>query len=114
MSVAFEDPVAALREFLRRSECIKAFDLARTEVARDPGNVTLRHGGVLALARMGALEQAQRMYEAWGLDAVADNEDVLALKGRLLKDAALQHEGEERRRALHDAAAAYRRVTCPC
>ena len=61
MSVAFEDPVAALREFLRRSECIKAFDLARTEVARDPGNVPLRHGGVLALARMGALEQAQRL-----------------------------------------------------
>ena len=109
MSVAFEDPVAALKDFLRRSECIKAFDLARTEVARDPENVPLRHGGVLALARMGALEQAQRMYEAWGLDAVTDNEDVLALKGRLLKDAALQRDGEERRRALQEAAAAYRR-----
>jgi len=110
MADASENPVSALRELLRRSECIKAFDLARTEVAREPENLALRHGGVLALARMGAIEQARRMYAEWGLDTVTDDEDVLALKGRLLKDEALQLDGEERRRGLHAAAAAYRRA----
>ncbi len=110
MAVVLEDPVAALREFLRRSECIKAFDLARTAVSLDPGNLSLKHGGVLALARMGALEQARRMYAEWGLDTVADNEDVLALKGRLLKDEALQLAGQERRQALQAAADAYHRA----
>ncbi|WP_373086379.1 TRAFs-binding domain-containing protein, partial [Sneathiella sp.] len=110
MADALDNPVSALRELLRRSECIKAFDLARSGVARDPQSLPLRHGGVLALARMGAIEQARRMYAEWGLDSVTDDEDVLALKGRLLKDEALQLDGEERRRGLHAAAAAYRRA----
>ena len=104
------DPVGRLKELLGRSEYIKAFDLARTAVADNDAGVRLRHGGVLALARMGAIDQARRIYAQWGLDAVIDNEDVLALKGRLLKDEALAQHGEERRRGLHEAAAAYRRA----
>lgn len=105
-----DDPVGVLKGLLGRSEYIKAFDLARTALADDPGNLPLRHGGVLALARMGATSQAQRIYADWGLDDITDDEDVLALKGRLLKDEALSRHGEERRRGLHAAAAAYRRA----
>jgi hypothetical protein len=63
--------------------------------------------GIVALARAGALDEAVRRFEA--ADLPRDHPAALIVKGRLLKDLALQADPEERRRFYLEAAEAYRR-----
>jgi hypothetical protein len=63
---------------------------------------------IRALARAGAIELAWRLFEEAGLGSIEDDDAVLALRGRLLKDRALALEGSARRSAALAAAAAYR------
>lgn len=47
---------------------------------------TAKHQAVLSLARLGAVDFALEEYERYGLGEVTDDEDIIALKGRLFKD----------------------------
>lgn len=98
-----------VRALVTRSEYVQAYDLARRAIAGPEDGVSIRHLGVLALARMGATGRAKRQFLDWRLDTVADDEDVLALWARLLKDQAQAASGSGRAPALLEAAAAYER-----
>ena len=76
--------------FLRQSEYLKAYDAAVTALEHNRQDRNLQHRAVLSLARMGALERAQMRFVEFGLDRVADDEDILALDARLQKDAAFK------------------------
>jgi hypothetical protein len=62
---------------------------------------------VLALARAGAVAPARAAFAAAGLDGLTDDPSALALKGRLLKDAAGAAHGAARSALLAAAAEAY-------
>ncbi len=64
---------------------------------------------IIALARSGSHALAWRMFVEGGYAALTEDTAVLAVKGRLLKDQAAQAYGEDRRRLLLQAAAAYAR-----
>ncbi len=96
----------AVRDAERRGELLTAFDIADRGLAEYPDDLWLKHRAVLALARAGSTEQAARRFEEYGLAAV-DNEDVAALRARIVKDLALAAAGEERRRAAARSAALY-------
>lgn len=99
-----------VRALMRRSEYLKAYDRAISAVALHPDHRGLCHRAVLALARIGAVGRAKRLFLELGLDRVDDDEDVIALWGRLLKDEAQERDGEARRRGLLEAAAVYARA----
>jgi tetratricopeptide (TPR) repeat protein len=90
----------------RRGELLAAFDLAERGLEEYPDDVWLRHRAVLALARAGSTDEAQRRFDAYGLAAI-DEEDVQALQARIAKDVALAADGDERRREARRAAALY-------
>lgn len=96
----------AVRDAERRGELLSAFDLAERGLVEHPGDVWLRHRAVLALARAGSTEGAQRLFEDYGLASV-DTEDVQALRARMAKDVALDADGAEREREAAHAAALY-------
>lgn len=93
----------------RRGELLLAFDLAERGLEEYPDDVWLRHRAVLALARAGSTEEAQRRFDAYGLGSV-DEEDVQALRARIAKDVALEVLGPQRRREAGHAAALYRAI----
>lgn len=84
---------------------LHTYDTTIAELASSPDSLALMHRAVLCLARVGALDFAWGEYGRYGLGAVsADNfpkngaksgdakllEDIMSLKGRLLKDLALR------------------------
>jgi class 3 adenylate cyclase len=107
--VSSESWFPAVRDAERRGEVLSAFDLAERGLAEYPDDVRLKHRAVLALARAGATEQAQRRFEEYGLaDREDHDEDIAALRARIAKDLALaQRDSGERREAAARAAAAY-------
>lgn len=62
-------------------------------------------GQVIAHARMGALDQAWRLFRAAGLEGASDDAAVLSVKGRLFKDEARRAPDEASRRAFFARAA---------
>ena len=64
---------------------------------------------IIALARAGALEHAWYEFRAAGYDLLDDDPAALTVKGRLLKDRAIQARGEERRLFYQESAETYRR-----
>lgn len=62
---------------------------------------------ITAFARAGALGEAWRRFREAGMESARDDPAVFTLKGRLLKDQSKGLAGEERTRALRDAADAY-------
>jgi class 3 adenylate cyclase len=105
-------------KLLRHGEALGAYDLA-TEMLQEDGlgeeeALILKHRATLSLLRSGAVEQARLEYQRLGLDGVGSHEDILALGGRLLKDAALEASGSRRRvlarRAADKYAQAYERT----
>ncbi len=101
--------LAAVRESERRGELLAAYDIAERGLERYPDDVPLKHRAVLALARAGATEQAQKRFLDYGLADVAD-EDVAALNARIAKDRALAVNGAERRRRAAEAASLYEAI----
>jgi adenylate cyclase len=98
------DPVIALaRAAIGRGDLLAAYDLVRTD--GEPALTAERaYLAVLAMARMGAVQEATRLYDAAGL-ARADDVDSLALGARLIKDRALS--GGANKAGLAQAASAY-------
>lgn len=65
---------------------------------------------IIAHARSGALQHAWRLFREAGLEVVNDDAQVLAVRGRLLKDEALAASGPARRGLYQEAARAYGRA----
>jgi Tetratricopeptide Repeats-Sensor len=93
----------------RRGELLTAFDLAERGLAEYPDNLWLRHRAVLALARAGSTDEAQRRFDGFGLASVED-EDLQAIQARIAKDVALAAQGVERREEARRAAALYAEI----
>src|ERR1700716_3144716 len=90
----------------RRGEQLAAFDLAERGLEQHPDDLWLKHRAVLALARAGATDEAERRFREYGLVDVAD-EDVAALRARIAKDVALAAGGARGRRLAGRAADLY-------
>ena len=90
----------------RRGELLTAFDLAERALDEHPDDLWLKHRAVLALARAGSTDEAARRFGEYGLAAV-DEEDVAALRARIVKDIALAADGAERSEAAARSAALY-------
>jgi hypothetical protein len=107
--MAAADPVVLASDALSRGDNLEAYDIAMS--AREEGIETprLAYIATLALARMGDTIMALDFYEQTGLAAI-DDDDILALWGRLKKDLA-EKAGENERAALFaEASTAYRAV----
>ena len=92
---------------LRRGEFLAAYDAAVEGLEEDPSNVALKYQAMRSLADARALEQAQAEYTQYGLDAIYDDEDVMALGARLLKEVTLEARRDRRRELARDAAEKY-------
>lgn len=75
------------RAAIARGDLLAAYDLVRPEGAASP-SAERAYLAVLAMARMGAVDEAARLYDCWGLGSATDL-DTVALGARLLKDRAL-------------------------
>ncbi len=98
----------AVREQERRGEPLAAFDLAERALAEHSTDTWVGDRAVLALARAGATEEAERRFFEYGLQDVAE-EDVAALLARIAKDRALAAEGRQRRLLAAGSRSALRR-----
>lgn len=76
------------------SDYIGTYDQAILSLASDPLDRAAQHRAVLALARAGSLTFALSEYKRYGLDRLRNQEDIMALWGRLLKDLYLCSEGQ--------------------
>ena len=106
MTRALEKAIAEVDRLVNDGDLLRAFDQASAHVERFPDSETLKHKGLLALARAGATDRAAQLFRTWALDT-SDNADVLALEGRLAKDQALTLTGGARRDALLKAGGVY-------
>ena len=86
---------------------LEMYEAAEERIAMGHASPEIKVSAVLALARGGALELALQRFEEYGLGALVDNEDALALRGRLYKDNARFCKGAERLAALTNGAEAY-------
>jgi tetratricopeptide (TPR) repeat protein len=96
----------AVRVEERRGELLTAFDLAERGLSEHPNHLGLKHRAVLALARAGATEEAERRFDQYALAGVED-EDVASLRARIAKDLALMSEGQDRTGGATRAAGLY-------
>jgi adenylate cyclase len=95
---------AEIRAALGRGDLLSAYDLARhrpNDQAR-----TLDYLEVLTLARLGDIERALKLYEAYDLSS-RDDVDTLSLKARLLKDAGFNAKDGPARALLEEACELY-------
>src|SRR5215217_1623284 len=91
-------------------DLVAAYDLAGSVLAQDPSSEAMQHIQVLALARMGDVEGAHRLFETFGLSRSADPHRRAA-GARLLKDRALKLEpGSARQAAFERAHRSYLRI----
>ena len=110
--------IEKIDKLIRRGEALAAYDLAAEALQggslEKEETLALKHLATLSLVRSGADEQARLEYHRLGLDSITDQEDILALGGRLLKDATLEASGKRRRtlakRAADKYAQAYQRT----
>lgn len=79
---------------MRAFNYLEHYKAAKAILETDPSNLTAQHAFVLALARMGSLTLAEQSYHKFGLHQVRQNEDIMALGGRLAKDRHLLATGE--------------------
>ncbi len=93
----------------RSGNFVAAFDLAQEALHRWPESQSLQHVSILALASCGSTHAALAAFRATSL-AAAENEDLLALEARLLKDLAFQCSGPASEALLSQAAGAYERI----
>lgn len=86
---------------------IQSYEASIEGLKTRPLDRDLQHRVVLALARAGALDFAMSEYDRYGLAAVRDHEDIMALNGRLSKDLYLRSSGSKAVKHAQDAARKY-------
>jgi class 3 adenylate cyclase len=102
------DTLASVEAAIRAGDLLNAYDLAHAEAERGAADRRLHYYEVLTAARLGLLDEAQRLYVLRELDREADI-DCRALRARLLKDLAFRRQ-EPEPAALTAAADVYRDV----
>lgn len=96
---------------IKKGDYAQAYDLSKEAITAscdDEGlKYFLQHRAVLCLIRSGALEQAQAEYFKYNLNLVTENEDILALGGKLFKDFSEYSNGQKRLRYRRSALKKY-------
>lgn len=87
--------ITIMEQMPHNPDYIAAYESATRGLASDPDHRKLQHSAVLALARAGSTTFAEQEYRRFGLQNVTDNEDMMALGGRLAKDRFLQAIGRD-------------------
>jgi len=91
----------------QHSNYILNYESAIAALKNRPQDRNLQHKAVLSLARSGALDFAIAEYNRFGLNKVRQDEDIMALNGRLSKDLYLRSSGDSAIRHAQDAAQKY-------
>ena len=95
---------------------LNVYDTTIAEFAISPDSRVLQHRAVLSLAQAGALDFAWTEYGRYGLGEITEHpdaqmlEDIMSLKGRLLKDMALRTSGGTRTDFAQRSVRAYERA----
>lgn len=89
------------------NDYIQNYESAVAELIKTPGHKGLQHKAVLSLARAGALDFALAEYDNYQLSDVENDEDIMALGGRLSKDLYLRSQGKAALKHARDAANKY-------
>jgi hypothetical protein len=87
-----------------------AYDLAVEGVKRAPRDDRYKYFAVLAMARMGSLNEALSLYEGYKLSSNTRDEDIASLGPRLRRDVAFAAPGGPDKKQLTLAAEAYEKV----
>lgn len=103
------EPVQATSAALAQGNLLRAYDVATTALDRGVAHPRLRYLQILALARMGEIERAQMLYDRH-LKGETDDLDIMALRARLMKDAAWRAGATDEARLLSEASAAYEAI----
>jgi len=98
-----------IQTLIRKGEYLSAYDMASTILKEDTDNTDYQYLSILALARSGALNQAEKIYYNTSLSK-STNEDHQALGARLAKDKALKGRTGESVELLQDAASKYEAI----
>ena len=96
-----------LMNSLQTHDYIQGYEAGLAALRERPNDRELQHQVVLALARAGALDFAIEEYDRYGLGAVRDHEDIMALNARLSKDLYLRHTGKVALQYAREAARKY-------
>jgi class 3 adenylate cyclase/tetratricopeptide (TPR) repeat protein len=94
---------------MKSGEYLQAYDQSELALKSFEGNKQLQYFAVLSLARLGATEQAHRLYDTFELNDEL-NVDHAALGARLVKDSALASVSTARPSLLIAAAKRYEQV----
>ena len=81
--------IETIDDLIKRGELIKAYNLAISNIAQHPSSPLLKHRAVLCLVNSGALSAASQEFVKLELDKIVDDEEILCLKGKILKSQAL-------------------------
>ncbi len=92
---------------LKSGDMFALFEHASEAIVVYPNDPNVRYLQALAMARLGDPHSALRLYERNRVDEIG-TEDAAALKGRLLKDLAVDAQGVERIKMFRAASRAYR------
>jgi adenylate cyclase len=94
----------------REGNPLALYDLAQGAIEAGDTRPRFHYLQTLALAQMGDTARAELLYERYHLGERLDDEDALALRGRLHKDRALAAKDPERRAQFEMASLAYLRA----
>ncbi len=98
---------AQIEQSFREGNLAQAYELCRSALTREPGQIWVGHRAVLCLIKSGALDRAEALFRTLGLDAARDDEDCLVLQARLAKARALEADPGDRPALALQAAEAY-------
>ncbi|QLC21566.1 adenylate/guanylate cyclase domain-containing protein [Parasphingopyxis sp. CP4] len=109
MMTTAADPVVLADDALSRGDNLEAYDIAISAEAEGQQRPRLAYIATLALARMGDTNMALDYYDKAGLGDI-DDDDILALLGRLKKDLAETAKARDQAELFAEASRAYREV----
>ena len=104
------DRLSSAEAARREGNPLALYDLAQGAIEAGDPDPRFRYLQVLALAQMGDTGRAEQLYDRYNLGERTDDEDSLALRGRLHKDRALAASGEARKLEFELASQAYLRA----
>ena len=95
------------QEALKSGDMFALFERTREAIEVLPDDPEVRYLQALAMARLGDPHAALRLYQRNRVEEFG-TEDAVALRGRLLKDLAVQASGAERIELFRQSSKAYR------
>ncbi len=104
------DRLSSAEAARREGNPLALYDMAHGAIEAGAPEPRFRYLQVLALAQMGDTGRAEQLYDRYNLGERTDDEDALALRGRLHKDRALAASGKARKLEFELASQAYLRA----